>query len=200
MIIKNATFCIGAVSPEQYPKDSFFEIALCGRSNVGKSSLINKLINRKKLARTSSQPGKTQELNYYNIDSNLGRFYIVDLPGYGYAKVSKKERERWSKFMETYLLERSVLACIFQVLDLRHPPSKDDINMYSWLRYYEKKVHVIATKGDKVSKSRWLSHQQIIKKQLNCSDLPIIFSSETGYGKDKLNQLIEDYYKAISLF
>src|SRR5919201_4453444 len=123
MKVNQAEFVISAVGPSQYPADALPEIALAGRSNVGKSSLINRMINRKNLARTSSQPGKTQTLNYYKINQDL---YFVDLPGYGYAKVSKTQREQWGKFIESYLLNRETLKLVMLLVDLRHPPTKDD--------------------------------------------------------------------------
>lgn len=191
MIIKNAEFIIGAVSSAQYPNTGWPEIALCGRSNVGKSSLINRLLRRKKLARTSSQPGKTQELNYYAVDSDVGAFYLVDLPGYGFAKVSKAERAKWGNFIERYLLERNTLDMIWQIVDLRHPPSDDDVRMYEWLSYYNKRVIVIATKCDKVSKGRWQAQKHIIQKKLGAEKAPLIFSAETGYGLEEVQALVE---------
>lgn len=191
MQIINTSFLIGAVREVQYPQDGYTEIALCGRSNVGKSSLINTLINRKNLARTSSQPGKTQQLNYYAVTTDIAPFYFVDLPGYGFAKVSKSEREKWGKFSESYLLERSTLKCIWQIVDMRHKPSQDDIAMYEWLIYHDLPVKVIATKVDKISKGQWQKHGSIIQKALGLQEQPILFSSETKYNKDKLLALIE---------
>ncbi len=191
MQILNTSFLIGAVREAQYPQDGYIEIALCGRSNVGKSSLINTLINRKNLARTSSQPGKTQQLNYYAVTTDISPFYFVDLPGYGFAKVSKSEREKWGKFSESYLLERSTLKCIWQIVDMRHKPSQDDIAMYEWLSYHDLPVKVIATKVDKISKGQWQKHSSIIQKALGLREQPILFSSETKYNKDKLLSLIE---------
>ena len=191
MQIINTSFLIGAVREAQYPQDGYTEIALCGRSNVGKSSLINTLINRKNLARTSSQPGKTQQLNYYAVTTDIAPFYFVDLPGYGFAKVSKSEREKWGKFSESYLLECSTLKCIWQIVDMRHKPSQDDIAMYEWLSYHHLPVKVIATKVDKISKGQWQKHSSIIQKALGLQEQPILFSSETKYNKDKLLALIE---------
>ncbi|MDB5052501.1 MAG: GTP-binding protein [Bacilli bacterium] len=190
MKVTEAEFIISAVGPNQYPLDALPEIALAGRSNVGKSSLINRLIQRKNLARTSSQPGKTQTLNYYRINSNL---YFVDLPGYGYAKVSKTKRETWGKFIENYLLEREELKLLLLLVDLRHPPSKDDIAMYNWLKHCEVPMCVVATKADKIPKSKWQKHLKIVRDSLifDPSDELIIFSSETGLGKDELWQVIQ---------
>jgi len=190
MIVKQSEFVISAVQPSQYPTDALPEIALAGRSNVGKSSLINRMIDRKNLARTSSQPGKTQTLNYYRINTDL---YFVDLPGYGYAKVSKTERERWGRFIEQYLLEREELKLVMQLVDLRHPPSKDDQAMYGWLQAYDKPLFVVATKADKVPRSKWQQHAKIIRETLGMpkGQTPLLFSSETGMGKEELWQLIE---------
>jgi GTP-binding protein len=191
MKVNAAEFIISAVGPSQYPTDALPEIALAGRSNVGKSSLINRLIQRKNLARTSSQPGKTQTLNYYLINTDL---YFVDLPGYGYAKVAKTKRETWGKFIENYLLEREELKLLLLLVDLRHPPSKDDIAMYNWLKHVDVPMCVVATKADKVSKSQWQKHLKIIRDALifDPSDGLILFSSETGLGKDELWQVISD--------
>jgi GTP-binding protein len=191
MKVNHAEFIISAVGPSQYPQDALPEIALAGRSNVGKSSLINRMIGRKNLARTSSQPGKTQTLNYYLINQDL---YFVDLPGYGYAKVSKTKREQWGKFIENYILNRETLKLILLLVDLRHPPSKDDQAMYEWLVHSEVPVFVIATKADKIPKSRWQKHMKIVKETLG---MPkgggglMMFSSELGLGKDELWDVLE---------
>src|SRR5690606_38281162 len=150
MKVTDAEVVISAVSKKQYPNEGVPEIALAGRSNVGKSSFINKLINRKSLARTSSKPGKTQTLNFYKIN---GSFYFVDVPGYGYAKVSKKEREKWGKMMEEYIQTRETLKAVLLITYVRHEPTRDDVQMYDFLKYYELPVIVIATKLDKVPKN-----------------------------------------------
>lgn len=195
MIVKNSKFLIGAVSPKQYPDTGYPEFALCGRSNVGKSSFINRIIKRKNLARTSSQPGKTRELNYYLIETDLSPFYFVDLPGYGFAKASQKEREKWGQFIEGYLLNRDACRLVLQVIDLRHPPTKDDIAMYQWLRYYEKPVQIVATKADKISKGQYQKQQSQIRKMLEMpkEDEVILFSSETGLGVDAIDMLLSPY-------
>jgi GTP-binding protein len=187
--VNQAEFVISAVGPSQYPMDALPEIALAGRSNVGKSSLINRLIQRKNLARTSSKPGKTQTLNYYRINTDL---FFVDLPGYGYAKVSKTLREQWGKFIEQYLLEREELALLLLIIDLRHPPSKDDQAMYDWLKHGGVPICVVATKADKIPKGKWQKHLNVIRKELafDPSDEIVLFSSETGLGKDELWQVI----------
>lgn len=192
MIVKNAEFVISAVGPDQYPEDALPEIALAGRSNVGKSSLINRMINRKNLARTSSTPGKTQHLNYYRINEQL---YFVDFPGYGFAKVSKVQREAWGKMIERYLVEREPLKLVLLIVDLRHPPSKDDLLMYDWLQHYDLPVCVVATKADKIPRSKWAKHVKQMKQELSLRvDHPLImFSSELGLGKDELWNVISQY-------
>ncbi|MNW56478.1 putative GTP-binding protein EngB [compost metagenome] len=192
MKVTKAEFVISAVGPKQYPDDALPEIALAGRSNVGKSSLINRMINRKNLARTSSTPGKTQHLNYYRINDAV---YFVDFPGYGYAKVSKSQRQVWGAMIEKYLLERETLKLVLLVIDLRHPPSKDDELMYDWLKHYDLPVCVVATKADKIPKSRWQKHVKMIKDALvmRPQDHFVMFSSEEGIGKDELWNYIEQY-------
>lgn len=187
--IVNAEFIISAVSPAQYPEDALPEIALAGRSNVGKSSLINRLINRKNLARTSSQPGKTQTLNYYRINNLL---YFVDLPGYGYAKVSKTRREEWGKFIEGYLTGRGELKLLIHLIDLRHPPTAADIAMYEWSKHIGLNVCVVGTKADKISKGHWQKHAKIVKDGLGFDprDSFVVFSSETGLGREQLWEII----------
>ena len=180
----NAEIVLSAVSKAQYPQDDMPEIALAGRSNVGKSSFINTLLGRKNLARTSSKPGKTQQLNFYNIDDKL-RF--VDVPGYGYAKVSKTERAKWGMMIEEYLTSRDNLRAVVSLVDLRHDPSADDVQMYEFLKYYEIPVIVVATKADKIPRGKWNKHESAIKKKLQfeASDHFIIFSSETRQGYDQ---------------
>ncbi|MFR6290614.1 MAG: ribosome biogenesis GTP-binding protein YihA/YsxC [Peptococcaceae bacterium] len=191
MIIKNAEFVISAVGPKQYPGDNLPEIALAGRSNVGKSSLINKFINRKNLARTSSKPGKTQTLNYYRINNDL--FYFVDLPGYGFAQVSQSIKEKWSRFIDDYLTKRETLTGVIQLVDLRHPPSKDDIAMYDWLMHMHHDVLVVATKCDKISKGQWQKHVKQVREGLKAdkSQQILVFSAETGQGLEELHQWVE---------
>lgn len=184
MKVNKAELIISAVKSEQYPNNRLPEIALAGRSNVGKSTFINKLLTRKNLARTSSKPGKTRTLNFYNINDDL---IFVDVPGYGYAKVSKVERASWGKMIETYLSEREELRGIVQIVDLRHKPSAEDIQMYEYLKYFELPVIVIATKADKVSKNKRPKNLKQVKEtlQLEKEDKIILFSSETGQGKDE---------------
>ncbi|KXT78851.1 ribosome biogenesis GTP-binding protein YihA/YsxC [Streptococcus sp. DD13] len=188
----NAEIILSAVSKSQYPQDDSPEIALAGRSNVGKSSFINTLLGRKNLARTSSKPGKTQQLNFYNIDSQL-RF--VDVPGYGYAKVSKKERAKWGAMIEEYLTVRENLRAVVGLVDFRHDPTADDIQMYQFLKYYEIPVILVATKSDKVPRGQWNKHQAAIQKKLDfdSSDQFIIFSSEKKTGFEEAWDAILSY-------
>ena len=144
-------------------RDRLSEVALSGRSNVGKSSFINSMIGRKNMARTSQQPGKTQTLNFYNIDNQL---VFVDVPGYGYAKVSKKQREAFGKMIEQYITERDSLKLVIQLVDLRHNPTEDDILMYNFLKYYELPTLVIATKEDKIAKGKVQKHLDNIQQKL----------------------------------
>ncbi|EIJ79068.1 GTP-binding protein YsxC [Bacillus methanolicus PB1] len=192
MKINSAEIVVSAVKPDQYPGQALPEFALAGRSNVGKSSFINKMINRKNLARTSSKPGKTQTLNFYLIN---GAFYFVDVPGYGYAKVSKSERAAWGKMIETYFTSREQLKAAVLIVDLRHPPTEDDVMMYDFLKHYEIPCIVIATKADKIPKGKWQKHLKITKEKLNLvpDDHSVIFSSETGEGKEKVWSIIKSF-------
>lgn len=187
MIIKNSEFVISAVSKKQYPETDLPEIALAGRSNVGKSSLINKVINRKNLARTSGKPGKTQTLNFYLINEE---FFFVDLPGYGFAKVSAGVKEQWSKFIEEYLTTRDKLKGVIQLVDIRHNPTNDDVVMYDWLRHFEIPTLVVATKGDKISRGQYQKHLKQIKNTMRLpKEQPlVIFSAVTGGGVEEIHQ------------
>ncbi|MBM7606928.1 GTP-binding protein [Lysinibacillus composti] len=181
MKVQNVEMVISAVRPEQYPEDGLPEFALAGRSNVGKSSFINRMIGRKSLARISSKPGKTQTLNFYKIEEQL---FFVDVPGYGYAKVSKTEREAWGKMIERYITARKELRAVVLIVDLRHPPTNDDCMMYDFLKYYNIPAIVIATKADKIPKGKWDKHKKIVRETLNMdhNDPIIVFSSEKGLG------------------
>lgn len=164
MNVNNAYLAAVGVKEEQYPKDELPEIAFAGKSNVGKSSLINALIRRKSLARTSSQPGKTQTINFYNVEETL---YFVDLPGYGYAKVSKRERERWAKMIEDYLHTRQTLLHVVLLVDGRHEPSTNDRQMLDWIRSFGYEPMVIATKIDKMGKQQQIKALKLIRQSLN---------------------------------
>ncbi len=184
MKVHNVEMVISAVRPNQYPEDGYPEFALAGRSNVGKSSFINKMIGRKSLARISSKPGKTQTLKFYKIEEQL---FFVDVPGYGYAKVSKSEREAWGKMIEEYFTSREILKAVVQIVDLRHEPTDDDCMMYDFLKHYNIPCIIIATKADKVKKGKWAQHKKVVKETLDMdpSDPLILFSSETGMGFDE---------------
>ncbi|MCT8389492.1 YihA family ribosome biogenesis GTP-binding protein [Leuconostoc holzapfelii] len=191
MDVHNVEMVMSAVSAAQYPTDGKPEIALVGRSNVGKSSLTNTLIQRKNFARTSSQPGKTQTLNFYNVEDQL---YFVDVPGYGYAKVSKKQREAFGHMIEEYITSRKQLRGVISLVDARHDPSADDIAMYEWLHYYNIPILVVATKSDKISKSKFNKFEANIKRTLGFDAAESsfqFFSSETKYGKDQVWAWIE---------
>lgn len=190
MKVHNVELVISAVRPAQYPETELPEFALAGRSNVGKSSFINKLIGRKSMARISSKPGKTQTLNFYKIEEEL---FFVDVPGYGYAKVSKSEREAWGKMIETYITSREQLRAVVQIVDLRHPPSKDDQMMYDFMKHYGIPCIIIATKADKIPKGKWDKHKKIVREGLNMEkgDPLIVFSSETGLGQEAAWEEIE---------
>lgn len=181
MKVNNVEMVISAVRPSQYPEDGLPEFALAGRSNVGKSSFINRMIGRKSMARISSKPGKTQTLNFYKIEEQL---FFVDVPGYGYAKVSKTEREAWGEMIEQYLTGRSVLKAVVQIVDIRHEPTDDDCMMYDFLKHYNIPTIVIATKADKIKKGNYAKHKKIVKEVLDMdpSDPLILFSSEKGMG------------------
>lgn len=188
----NADILLSATNKSHYPQDDIPEVALAGRSNVGKSSFINTMLNRKNLARTSGKPGKTQLLNFFNIDDKL-RF--VDVPGYGYARVSKKEREKWGKMIEEYLTSRENLRAVVSLVDFRHEPSADDVQMYEFLKYYEIPVILVATKADKIPRGKWNKHESMIKKKLDFdkTDTFIIFSSVNKTGVEEAWDAIFDY-------
>ncbi len=194
MKINKAEIITSAAKKEQYPTTNLKEIALAGRSNVGKSSFINKIINRRNLVRTSSKPGKTQTLNFYNINDV---FCFVDVPGYGYAKVPKAEKEKWARMMEEYFETRENLGLVMLIVDLRHNPTQDDFNMYHYIKHFDIPVIVVATKADKVKKSmKQKNINQIkIKLDIDLNDPVIAFSSETGEGKDLIWRHLTQFIK-----
>lgn len=185
MNLNNAKLHATAVKPEQFPSLRLPEVALLGRSNVGKSSLINSLLNRKKLAYVGAKPGKTRVINFYNVDD---RFFLVDLPGYGYANVSKAEQKSWGKLIETYLYNREELKLLILLVDIRHKPTDNDILMYNWIRHYNIPFLIVATKSDKLSRSKMLSNLKTIKEKFALeNEIEIIpYSSNKHMGRDEL--------------
>ena len=172
------------------PENQLPEFAFAGKSNVGKSSLINAMINRKSLARTSAQPGKTQTINFYNINDDL---YYVDLPGYGYAKVSQSEKEKWGKMIENYLHKSAMLKCVFLLVDIRHEPSANDKMMYDWMVYNGFRPVIVATKLDKINRSQIQKHLKMIRTGLGMekNDIILPFSAQTKQGREEIWDLIE---------
>lgn len=185
----NLETVIGITS--KLPKNELVEIAFAGKSNVGKSSLINALMQRKSYARTSQQPGKTQTINFYNINNEL---YFVDLPGYGYAKVSQEVKKKWGKMIDNYLQKSEVLRLLFLLVDIRHEPGQNDKDMYNWAIHYGFNPVIIATKADKITRSAKQKHISMIKKGLNVIEgTPIIpFSALSKEGRDEIYEYIED--------
>lgn len=190
MNYNNAQFYTSYGSFKQIPPSERTEIAFSGRSNVGKSSLINKIFNRKSLATVSAVPGKTATINFYSLEN----LYFVDLPGYGYAKVSKSEKERWGELIEGYLHDDRELALVFQLIDFRHPPTADDIMMVNFLIDSEIPFVVVLTKADKLSKKQREERRASLLNELPCAeDITIIeFSAQTGEGRDEIRSIIEE--------
>lgn len=197
MIIKKAEHEITAVKPNQYPVTGFPEVAFAGRSNVGKSSIINTLVNRKSLARVGATPGKTRQINFFNVNDS---FYLVDLPGYGFANVSKEMKASWENIIETYLYTRKErsLKLIVLLVDIRHSPSKNDITMHQWLKGFGLNTLIVAAKADKISRSQINIRLNDIKKvlQLDSSAKVIPFSSENRYGLENVWSEIENCLQA----
>jgi GTP-binding protein len=184
IVIQSAEFVISAVRPAQYPGNGLPEIAFAGRSNVGKSSLINCLVQRKKLVRTSRTPGQTQMINFFNVN---GAFLLVDLPGYGFARVPEKVRAQWGPMVESYLKGRAPLRGVVQIMDLRHPPTADDLQLWQWLRDQAIPALPILTKADKVSQTKRIQHAKQAAISLGIPlDRFILFSAETRLGREQL--------------
>lgn len=190
MKINNTQLTISAVRRSQYPTDNLPEFLLVGRSNVGKSSFINTIINRKNYARTSANPGKTQTINFYLINE---AFYLVDAPGYGFANLGKKKQKKFGLMMEDYLMSRKNLKQVFMLIDFRHKPSADDIMMYNFLKYYKIPVTIVATKADKVGITQHQKQRSIILNDLDLvvGDDFVVFSNVTKVGKDEIHEKIE---------
>ncbi len=194
MLVKNPKFEISAVSPKQYPKQGLPEIVLVGKSNVGKSSFVNTMINRKKLARTSSEPGKTRQINFYNIDET---FYFVDLPGYGYSKMSKREQEQVGKFIEEYLFNREEIALIIFLVDIRHKPTDNDKLMYNYIISSGLPFIILANKADKIAITKVDGAVSDLQKAINpIGDITTLpFSSERKIYKDDVWNIIDEFIK-----
>lgn len=191
MKIKQAEFVGVFVDMDQLPADQLPEVAIVGRSNVGKSSLINRIANRKNLAKSSSTPGKTRTINYYRFNQS---WYLVDLPGYGFAKVSRTEKARWGKMIEKYLAGRNTLRGVILLVDIRHSPSQEDRMMKDWLEHHQLPFMVVATKADKLSRAAQQKNLAMIRKelQLPVEQLPLGFSSANGAGVEELLQSLEE--------
>lgn len=191
---------LGAIGTNfsHYPVDGKPEIAFAGKSNVGKSTLINAILGRKALARTSSAPGKTRTINFYNVNDEM---YVVDLPGYGYAKAPKTEIAKWGKMIEEYLEERGELLAIILLIDIRHEPGKNDIMMYEWLKHYGYEIVVVATKSDKLNRSQLPKHLSVIRKTLGLrpEDKLIPFSGEKKTGVEELWAVLDDFLEHAEL-
>ncbi|HZK23830.1 MAG TPA: ribosome biogenesis GTP-binding protein YihA/YsxC [Oscillospiraceae bacterium] len=192
MKISTAEFIISAVKNTQYPQTDLPEVAFVGRSNVGKSSLLNSLLNRKKLALTSGSPGKTRLINFFLINE---AFYFVDLPGYGFARVSQEMKRQWGQIIEAYLTSREPLKLVVQLVDVRHPPTADDLQMYKWLIHFNLPTVIVATKADKIPRGKWQKHLQQIRSGLGLGPQGpvILYSAQTGQGKDELWGVIKQY-------
>ena len=192
MLIKNPKFEVSAVGKKQYPKNNMPEIVLAGKSNVGKSSFINTLINRKSLARTSSQPGKTRQINFYNMDE---KFYFVDLPGYGYSKMSKTEQDKVGKFIEEYLFTRKKITLIVLLIDIRHKPGENDKLMYNYIKNINIPFIIILNKADKIALTKVDLYVEELKKELNIDEKTVVlpFSSQRKIYTEKVWEEFEKY-------
>lgn len=192
MLIKNPKFEISAVGPKQYPNNDLPQIVLVGKSNVGKSSFVNTLINRKNLARTSSEPGKTRQINFYNMDN---KFYFVDLPGYGYSKMSKELQQKVGNFIEEYLVKCKNIVLIVHLLDIRHKPTKDDVLMYKYLLSTQLPFIIVANKADKIAVTKVDSYVEDIRKELGIPEdiKSYAFSAERKIYSEEVWKELEKY-------
>ncbi len=192
MKVDSAVFVTSAAKAAQFPETVLPEVAFAGRSNVGKSSLLNRLVNRKRLALTGQTPGKTRLVNFFLVN---GSFFLVDLPGYGYARVSHETKRRWAAVTEDYLKGRRQLKLVVLLLDIRHTPTADDCAMYQWLVHFQVPAAIVAAKADKIARGSWQPHIRDIRTALGLGrEGPVIpFSARTGQGRDELWQLIAQY-------
>lgn len=190
--IKNSEFMTSAVKKDQYPESGFPEVAFVGRSNVGKSTIINSLTNRKKLAKVSNTPGRTRLVNFFMIDNTCS---LVDLPGYGYAKISKSEKQAWGKIIEEYLMNRPDLKKVVLLVDARHKPTEDDVLMIEYLRHYSIEVIVVATKLDKLKRNDIRKSENIIRETLGLSEEKVLFYS--ALTKENLQKVIDEIFSGI---
>jgi GTP-binding protein len=193
MIIKKCDFVTSAAKLGQYPESDLPEVSFVGRSNVGKSSLINSMLNRKKLVKVSSKPGKTRLINFFMVNEE---FLLVDLPGYGYAAVSQAEKQKWGTMIEDYLTTREVLKSVVLLVDMRHKPTGDDKLMYEFLKFYRNKVIVVATKWDKIPKNAFKKNMDLIRNTLHIDqdDILLPYSSETHQGREELWEIINQSF------
>ena len=191
--VQKAEFILSAASPKDFRRDALPQVAFAGRSNVGKSSVINRLLNRKNFARVGAAPGKTTQINYFKIDN---AFYLVDLPGYGYAKVSKEERERWGRLMESYFQEPGLISLGVLIVDARHKPSADDVTMCDWFKEAGCPMLVVANKVDKLKKREVEPNLEVIRQTLELPpDTPLVpFSAEKGDGKTEVLSLLSQFF------
>ena len=187
--IVHATLGITAVKPKQFPQSDRLEVAFVGRSNVGKSSMINTMLNRKSLVRTSQNPGKTRTINFFEVEKD---WYFVDLPGYGYAKVSKSESQKWGAMVEGYLKNRHEMVALVLLLDIRREPAKNDKMLYDWCQHYKLPVILVATKSDKIKRSQLQKHTAIIRRSLDAKEKVLPFSSLNNSGREELWSTLEE--------
>ena len=195
MNIVHAALGVTAVKPDQFPQNERVEVAFVGRSNVGKSSMINTMLGRKSLVRTSGSPGKTRTINFFEVEQD---WYFVDLPGYGYAKVSRQESEKWGEMIEGYLKDRKQLIGLVLLLDIRHEPNNNDKMLYEWCKHYQLPVILVATKSDKLKRSQIQKHTTIIRRALNSDEAVVPFSSLDRSGRENLWAILEEHRTAHS--
>lgn len=186
MIVKDSKFIRSTIRPCDFPSDGLKEVAIVGRSNVGKSSIINSMLNRKRIAKVSSSPGKTKTINFFLINDYI---YLVDFPGYGYAKISKTERNFWKHMIESYFDNREVLRKVILLIDSRHKPFESDINMYNWIKYLKYDVSIVATKSDKIKYSEQKNNEKLFREVFNTDNI-LFYSSFKSKNRDELLEFL----------